>query len=346
MSENRYILVTGGAGYIGSHTVVELIRQGRTPIIVDDFRNADRRIITGIESITGTKVTWHETDVCNEVEMEVIFQQYPFEGIIHFAAYKAVGESVEEPLKYYSNNINSLLVCLRLARKYAVNHFLFSSSCTVYGDPVDSTIVDENSPTQRANSPYGATKQMCEQILSDVVRSSSDFKVLKLRYFNPVGADESGRIGELPNGEPTNLLPYVTQTALGILEQLTVYGNDYNTPDGTCIRDYIHVSDLAIAHVKGLEWCETQFSKVDEVINIGTGNGTSVLEIIHTFEKVAGKRLNWKFGERRTGDVEQIYADVHKANNQLHWSATRTMEDAVRDAWNWEQKWRNETTGN
>ena len=346
MSENRYILVTGGAGYIGSHTVVELIRQGRTPIIVDDFRNADRRIIRGIESITGTKVTLHESDVCNEAEMEVIFQRYSFEGIIHFAAYKAVGESVENPLKYYSNNINSLLVCLRLARKYAVNNFLFSSSCTVYGDPIDSTIVDENSPTQQANSPYGATKQMCEQILTDVVRSSSDFKVLKLRYFNPVGADESGRIGELPNGEPTNLLPYVTQTALGILEQLTVYGNDYNTADGTCIRDYIHVSDLAIAHVKGLEWCETQPSKADEVINIGTGNGTSVLEIIHTFEKVSGKRLNWKFGERRTGDVEQIYADVHKAKDQLHWSATRTMEDAVRDAWNWEQKWRNETTGN
>lgn len=346
MSENRYILVTGGAGYIGSHTVVELIRQGRTPIIVDDFRNADRRIIRGIEAITGNKVIVHETDVCNEAEMEVIFQRYPFEGIIHFAAYKAVGESVEDPLKYYSNNINSLLVCLKLAMKYTVNHFLFSSSCTVYGDPIDSTVVDENSPTQQANSPYGATKQMCEQILSDVVRSSSDFKVLKLRYFNPVGADESGQIGELPNGEPTNLLPYVTQTALGILEQLTVYGNDYNTADGTCIRDYIHVSDLAIAHVKGLEWCEAQTSKADEVINIGTGNGTSVLEIIHTFEKVAGKQLNWKFGARRPGDVEQIYADVQKANDQLHWSATRTMEDAVRDAWNWEQKWRNETTGN
>ena len=284
--------------------------------------------------------------MCNEAEMEVIFQQYPFEGIIHFAAYKAVGESVAEPIKYYSNNINSLLVCLTLAEKYAVNQFLFSSSCTVYGNPKDSVIVDENSPTQKANSPYGATKQMCEQILSDVVNSRANFKVLKLRYFNPVGADASGKIGELPNGEPSNLLPYVTQTALGILEQLTVYGNDYNTVDGTCIRDYIHVTDLAIAHVKGLEWCEAQSSKTDEIINIGTGSGTSVLEIIHTFEKVSGKQLNWKFGERRTGDVEQIYADVQKARNQLQWSATRTMEDAVRDAWNWEQKWRNETTGN
>lgn len=346
MSENRYILVTGGAGYIGSHTVVELIRQGRTPVIVDDFRNADRKIIAGIEVIAGVKVKVHEIDVCNEAELELIFQRYPFEGIIHFAAYKAVGESVAEPIKYYSNNINSLLVCLELAKKYAVNNFLFSSSCTVYGDPKVSAIVDENSPIQKANSPYGATKQMCEQILSDVVTSSATLKVLKLRYFNPVGADESGRIGELPNGEPSNLLPYVTQTALGVLDQLTVYGNDYNTPDGTCVRDYIHVSDLAMAHVKGLEWCEAQTSKTDEVINIGTGRGTSVLEIIHTFENVSGQPLNWKFGERRKGDVEQIYADVQKAKNQLHWSATRTMEDAVRDAWNWEQNWRNETTGN
>ncbi len=346
MSKKSYILVTGGAGYIGSHTVVELIRQGRTPIIVDDFRNADRKIIAGIESIVGTKVIVHEIDACNQAEMELIFQQYPFDGIIHFAAYKAVAESVAEPIKYYSNNINSLLVCLTLAEKYAVKHFLFSSSCTVYGDPKDSVIVDEKTPMQTANSPYGTTKQMCEQILSDVVRSSAHLKVLKLRYFNPVGADESGKIGELPNGEPSNLLPYVTQTALGILEQLTVYGNDYNTPDGTCIRDYIHVTDLASAHVKGLEWCETQSAKTDEIINIGAGNGTSVLEIIHTFENISGKRLNWKYGERRVGDVEQIYADVQKARRQLQWSATRTMEDAVRDAWNWEQKWRNETTGN
>ncbi|MCJ8289171.1 MAG: UDP-glucose 4-epimerase GalE [Crocinitomicaceae bacterium] len=346
MKQNEYILVTGGAGYIGSHTVVELIEDGKTPVIVDDFRNADLKVLSGIEKIVGQSVICHQIDVCDFQAMHAVFEQYSFTGIIHFAAYKAVGESVEEPLKYFDNNLNSLLVCLSLAEEFNVNNFLFSSSCTVYGEPVNSPVVTEESPVLEANSPYGATKQMCERILSDLTKSGSDIRVLNLRYFNPIGAHSSSLIGELPSGEPSNLLPYVTQTAFGILDQLTVYGNNYNTIDGTCVRDYIHVSDLANAHVKGLDWLTQQTGTLNEVINVGTGQGSSVLEIIHTFENVSNIQLNWKFGERRLGDVEQIYADVTKAKKMLNWSAQRTMEDAVRDAWNWEQKRRNETTDN
>lgn len=346
MKQKEYILVTGGAGYIGSHTVVELIQSGKTPVIVDDFRNADPKILGGIEKIVGEPVICHQVDVCDGPAMHALFEKYRFEGIIHFAAYKAVGESVEEPLMYYNNNLTGLLVCLSLAEQFDVKNFLFSSSCTVYGDPENSPVVTEESPVLEANSPYGATKQMCERILADVCKSSSDLKVLNLRYFNPIGAHPSGLIGELPTGKPNNLLPYVTQTALGMLDELTVFGNDYNTVDGTCVRDYIHVSDLADAHVKGLDWLTKQTGSFNEVVNVGTGQGASVLEIIHTFEKVSDRQLNWKFGGRRTGDVEQIYADVTKAKNLLNWSAQRSMEDAVRDAWNWEQKWRNETSDN
>lgn len=346
MKQNEHILVTGGAGYIGSHTVVELIQSGKTPVIVDDFRNADPMILSGIEKIVAQSVICHEIDVCDDEAMLAVFEKYNFEGVIHFAAYKAVGESVEEPLKYYNNNLRGLLVCLNLAEQFGVNNFLFSSSCTVYGEPDNSPIVTEESPVLEPSSPYGATKQMCERILSDISKSGSDIKVLNLRYFNPIGAHSTSLIGELPAGKPNNLLPYVTQTALGILEELTVYGNDYNTIDGTCVRDFIHVSDLANAHVKGLEWLTKQTTSFNEVVNVGTGQGSSVLEIIHTFEKVSNRQLNWKFGERRIGDVEQIYADVTKAKKLLNWSAQRSMEDAVRDAWNWEQKWRNETTDN
>ncbi|MDG1331674.1 MAG: UDP-glucose 4-epimerase GalE [Crocinitomicaceae bacterium] len=346
MTQNEYILVTGGAGYIGSHTVVELIQNGKTPVIVDDFRNAVPSILTGIEKIVEQSVICHQIDVCDHQAMLSVFEKYNFEGIIHFAAYKAVGESVQEPLKYYNNNLRGLLVCLTLAEEFEVHNFLFSSSCTVYGSPENSPVVTEESPVLEASSPYGATKQMCERILSDLSNSDSKIKVLNLRYFNPIGAHSSSLIGELPTGEPNNLLPYVTQTALGILDELTVYGNDYNTVDGTCVRDFIHVSDLADAHVKGLDWLTKQTGSFNEVINVGTGEGASVLEIIHTFEKVSNQQLNWKFGERRTGDVEQIYADVAKAKKLLNWSTERSMEDAVRDAWNWEQKWRNETTDN
>lgn len=346
MEQKQHILVTGGAGYIGSHTVVELVENEKIPVIVDDFRNADPKILEGIEEILGQKVICHQVDVCDTPAMQAVFEQYNVEGIIHFAAYKAVGESVEEPLMYYNNNLRGLLVCLSLAEQFGVKNFLFSSSCTVYGDPKNSPVVTEESPVLEANSPYGATKQMCERILADVSKSQSDLKVLNLRYFNPIGAHSSSLIGELPTGEPNNLLPYVTQTALGVLQELTVYGNDYDTSDGTCVRDYIHVSDLADAHVKGLDWLMQQTGSFNEVVNVGTGQGSSVLEIIHTFEKVSNRQLNWKFGDRRIGDVEQIYADVTKARELLNWSTQRSMEDAVRDAWNWEQKWRNETTDN
>ena len=346
MEQNEYILVTGGAGYIGSHTVVELIQNGKTPVIVDDFRNADPKILKGVEKIVGQSVICFQIDVCDSQAMRAVFEKYNFVGIIHFAAYKAVGESVDEPLMYYDNNLRGLLVCLSLAEKFGVKNFLFSSSCTVYGEPENSPVVTEESPVLEASSPYGATKQMCERILSDVCKSGADIKVLNLRYFNPIGAHSSSLIGELPSGRPNNLLPYVTQTAFGILEELTVYGNDYNTEDGTCIRDYIHVSDLGEAHVKGLNWLVKQTGSFNEVLNVGTGRGSSVLEIIHTFEKVSGRSLNWKFGERRTGDVEQIYADATKAKKLLNWSTQRTIEDGVRDAWNWELKWRNETTDN
>ncbi len=346
MKQNEYVLVTGGAGYIGSHTVVELIHNGKTPVIVDDFRNSDPRMIEGVEKIVQQKIITKNVDVCDLNAMRKVFEAFNFVGIIHFAAYKAVGESVEKPLMYYSNNLNSLLVCLMLSKEFQVKNFLFSSSCTVYGEPEHSPVVTEESPVLEANSPYGATKQMCERILADTTLSGADIKVLNLRYFNPIGAHQSGWIGELPLGRPNNLLPYLTQTAAGVLKELTVFGNDYNTVDGTCLRDYIHVSDLADAHVKGLEWLLEQEGTFNEVVNIGTGRGASVLEIIHTFEKVANVKLNWKFGERRAGDVEQIYADVSKAKNLLNWTANRTMEDAIRDAWNWEQNWRNETTDN
>ena len=338
--------MTGGAGYIGSHTVVELIQHGKIPVIVDDFRNSDPNILKGLEEIVGQTIRFHQIDVCDEQALRTVFEKYEFTGIIHFAAYKAVGESVQEPLKYYGNNLNGLLSCLSLAEKFKVKNFLFSSSCTVYGEPENSPVVTEESPVLEANSPYGATKQMCERILVDLTKSGSDIKVLNLRYFNPIGAHPSSLIGELPSGKPNNLLPYLTQTALGILKELTVYGNNYNTTDGTCIRDYIHVSDLADAHVKGLNWLTQQTGTLNEVVNVGTGEGSSVLEIIHTFENVSNLQLNWKFGERRAGDVEQIYADVTKAKKLLNWSAQRSMEDAVRDAWNWEQKWRNETSNN
>ncbi len=346
MKQNMHILVTGGAGYIGSHTVVELINSGKTPVIVDDFRNSDPRIIKGVEEIVQQKVIFKKVDVCDLNAMRKVFEEYSFDGIIHFAAYKAVGESVQEPLMYYNNNLNSLLVCLMLAKEFEVKNFLFSSSCTVYGEPESSPVVTEESPVLEANSPYGATKQMCERILADTTKSGTNIKVLNLRYFNPIGAHHSGFIGELPIGRPNNLLPYLTQTGAGILEELTVFGSDYNTDDGTCVRDYIHVSDLADAHVKGVDWLMKQEGVFNEVVNIGTGHGASVLEIIHTFEKVANLKLNWKFGERRAGDVEKIYADASKAKSLLNWTANRTMEDAIRDAWNWEQKWRNETTDN
>lgn len=335
------ILVTGGAGFIGSHTVVSLILAGFQPIIVDDFRNSEKRALDGIESITGIRPEIHEIDVTDKAALREIFTQYTFDGIIHFAAYKAVGESVQKPVMYYHNNVVSLINCIELCEEFHVKNFVFSSSCTVYGEP-DDVVVMESTPVKPANAPYGQTKQICEQLLKDVYNSGSALKILCLRYFNPIGAHPSGAIGELPRGIPSNLVPFVTQTAIGKLEKITVFGDDYDTKDGSCIRDYIHVMDLAEAHLNGVQWLSQEGDSCYEIVNVGTGEGVSVLEIIHTFEKVTGTELNWGIGPRREGDVSQIYADPTLAAQLLNWKSKRSLEDSLRDAWNWEQKLANE----
>ncbi len=342
MNNSSHILVTGGAGYIGSHTVVQLIENGYTPIIVDDLRNAHKNALDGIEKITGKKIIHHPIDVCDLKALKKVFALYPFLGIIHFAAYKAVGESVEQPLKYYRNNILGLLNILEMAQEFDVKNIVFSSSCTVYGEPKNEIVVNEKSPIQIANSPYGNTKQIGEEIIQDFIKSGVDCKVLNLRYFNPVGAHPSSLIGEFPIGKPNNLMPVITQTAIGKLPKITIFGNDYNTIDGTCVRDYIHVVDVAEAHVKGINWLLKQNESLVEVLNIGTGKGTSVLELVHTFEEIAGQKLNWEFGPRRKGDVVEIFADVTKMFNLMSWKPNKTVKDAVIDAWNWEQKLNND----
>lgn len=342
MMDDKKILVTGGAGYIGSHTVVQLVKEGFIPIIVDDLRNSNAKVMDGIEKITGKKPVHYHVDINDFGALENVFKNHSFHGIIHFAADKAVGESVEKPLKYYQNNLVGIINCLRLAEKYTIPNFVFSSSCTVYGDPDDPTNVMEDTPMKDANSPYGATKQMCERILKDVHQSGSQLNILCLRYFNPIGAHESALIGELPIGKPNNLLPFITQTAIGKRDCLAVFGNDYETPDGTCIRDYIHVVDLADAHIKGLQWVGKENSHVFEVVNVGTGKGVSVLEIIHTFESVSGSHLNWEFGPRRAGDVPQIFANATKALEKMNWTAKKSLQEAVQDAWNWEKNLKSE----
>ena len=341
--ENKTILVSGGAGYIGSHTVVELFKAGYQAIIVDDFRASSERMITGVQDLIQTDVKVYRIDICDKDKLEEIFASNKISGIIHFAALKAVGESVEEPLMYYRNNVHGLINMVELADKYGVNNFVFSSSCTVYGEPKGTRKVHEGTPIGHTPSPYGATKQMGERILQDCVNSSKlNLAVLSLRYFNPVGAHPSGLIGELPNGKPNNLMPFVTQTAAGIREKLTVFGNDYNTADGSCIRDFIHVVDLAQAHVSGLEWLSTAEGSNMEFVNLGTGKGTSVLEIINNFEQLTGVKLNWEFGSRREGDIEEIFAETKKAEELLGWKSKLTFKDAIVDAWNWEQKLMNE----
>jgi len=341
MSSKKHILVTGGAGFIGSHTVVDLFEKGYHPIIVDDFRNSNENVLKGIESITGEKPTLFTIDICNLAELDKIFNQYPIEGVIHFAAYKAVGESVEHPIKYYRNNFIGLLNCLDLIEKYNVPSFVFSSSCTVYGEPAGLKEVDEKTSIQPANSPYGNTKQVGEEIIQDWMNSGVECKSLLLRYFNPVGAHPSHKIGELPIGRPNNLFPIVAQTAAGKYPSFSVFGNDYNTIDGTCVRDYIHVCDLADAHVKGIEFLNKQEQSICEVVNVGTGKGTSVLETIQTFEKVVGGKINWEFAPRRKGDVPEIFANVDKSNELLNWKATKTVLEAVQDTWNWQQELKN-----
>lgn len=332
------ILVTGGAGFIGSHTVVELHQSGFEPVIIDDFSNSEEKVLSRLESIIGRAVVSYSADCNDETALRQIFEKENFDGVIHFAASKAVGESVEKPLMYYQNNLGSTLAMLKVMQEFGVKSFVFSSSCTVYGQP-DVLPVTEETPRQEAASPYGNTKRICEDIIRDVVISKTGLKAISLRYFNPVGAHESAQIGELPRGVPSNLVPYLTQAAAGLREKLTVFGDDYNTPDGTCIRDFIHVVDLAKAHVKALELlAKTEEDNFYDVFNVGTGEGVTVLRLIQTFEQVNNIKLNYAIGPRRAGDIEQIYAQVDKSHNVMGWKAEKTLEESLRDAWRWQQK--------
>ena len=333
----KNVIVTGGAGFIGSHTCVELFHAGYNPIIVDDLRNSEERSIHGIARICGTSPTVFRIDCADEPAMAHMLEQVgQVHGAIHFAADKAVGESVQQPLKYYHNNIGSLVVLVRLLARNGPPRVVFSSSCTVYGQP-DSLPVNETASDRRAMSPYGFTKVVCEQLLRDLTASDTTSKAVLLRYFNPVGAHPSALIGELPLGVPNNLVPFVTQTAAGLRKQLTVFGTDYDTPDGSCIRDYIHVVDLARAHVRALEWMDERDAPVCEVFNIGTGKGNSVLEVIDAFEKATGVPLPYINGPRRAGDTTSVYADTTKSREVLRWSPELSLQDALRDAWKWQQ---------
>lgn len=336
------ILVTGGTGFIGSHTTVELIEAGYKVVIVDNLSNSKIEVLDGIEKITGVRPAFEQVDLRDFAATEAVFAKYPdIEGIIHFAASKAVGESVQKPLLYYRNNIVSLVNLLELMPKYNVKGFIFSSSCTVYGQPkLENLPVKEDCPHQKATSPYGNTKEINEQIITDYIHSGANIKSIVLRYFNPIGAHPSAEIGELPNGVPNNLIPFVTQTAMGIRKELTIFGNDYSTPDGTCIRDYIYVVDLAKAHVAAMRRVLDEETEALEFFNIGTGKGNSTLEIVTTFEKATGVKLNWKFGPRREGDIEEIYGNVEKANKVLGWKAEAKLDDVLRSAWKWQEKLR------
>lgn len=334
----KYILVTGGAGYIGSHTVVALSDSGYTPIIIDDFRNANRDVLERMAALIEQELIHFSIACQNKERLRGVFSQFPISGIIHFAADKSVGESVENPLKYFDNNMGGLVSILELAKEFEVNHFVFSSSCTVYGEP-EKMPVEESFPVSYS-SPYGFTKKVNEEMIQQFAASQKGFKANLLRYFNPIGAHKSGTLGEEPNGKPDNLLPYITQTAAGIREELTIFGNDYDTPDGTCIRDYIHVVDLAEAHVKAMNQLEKSSTPV-QVFNIGTGKGTSVLELVNYFEKNTNQELKYTIGERRPGDIPAIFANTDKAEKELGWKARLTVEDAVVDAWKFEQFIRN-----
>lgn len=332
------ILVTGGAGFIGSHTVVSLVEAGFEPVIVDNFSNSENTALDGLRAILGRDVTCYSVDCNDRDAMDGIFQKEALRGVIHFAAYKAVGESVAQPLKYYRNNLDSLMLLLELMPKYNVPNLVFSSSCTVYGQP-EHLPVTEETPRLPAQSPYGNTKAIGEDIIRDAVRAQVPVKALALRYFNPIGAHPSAQIGELPLGVPANLVPFIVQTAAGIRSSLTVHGDDYNTPDGTCVRDYIDVMDLADAHVQALrKLSEATETTSYDVINIGTGRGETVLNVIKTFEQATGVQVNYTIGPRRPGDVEQVYADVSKANRALNWTARRSLAESLRDAWHWQQK--------
>lgn len=333
----KRVLVTGGTGYIGSHTTVELIEAGYEVVIVDNLSNSERFVLKGIQKITGKKVTFHKVDCCSLASLRRVFKRYGFDAVIHFAASKAVGESVEIPLQYYRNNLTSLMNILELMRETGVHNLVFSSSCTVYGQ-AEKLPVSEQTPRREATSPYGNTKHMCEDIIRDSVAAYPDIRSIALRYFNPIGAHPSAEIGELPRGVPNNLIPFVTQTAAGIRPMLSVFGDDYNTPDGSCIRDYINVTDLAKAHVVAVDrMTGGEMKKPYEIFNIGTGRGVSTLEVVRTFEKVNDLKLNYKIVGRRAGDIEAVWADPTYANEELGWKAEKTLEETLRSAWNWQK---------
>jgi len=334
----KKILVTGGCGYIGSHTIVDLVQHGYEVISADNNSRSNLEILEGVEKIIGKKIKNYHVDLCIFDDTHAIFQENPdIIGIIHFAAYKAVGESVENPLLYYYNNLNSLINILRCCEEFAVPNFVFSSSCTVYGNP-DSSPVTEESPMKKAESPYGSTKQMGEEIVQQTANSNHIQSIL-LRYFNPVGAHPSGEIGEIPLGRPANLVPAITQTAIGKLPQMQVYGNDYPTRDGSCVRDYIHVSDIAHAHTLALNYLIEEKNKTNcEIFNLGTGNGYTVIEVINTFEKVSAQQLNYTIAGRRPGDIIGIFANNEKAKQVLGWNPAYNLEDMMLTAWNWELK--------
>ena len=335
------VLVLGGAGYIGSHTTVELMQQGYDVVVIDNLSNSSADVLDGVAAIVGTRPAFEQVD-CNDAQaLAQVFTKYPdIQGVIHFAASKAVGESVEQPLMYYRNNLMSLVTLLEQMKAHNVHNIVFSSSCTVYGQPTEEHLpVDETAPIQVALSPYGNTKQINEEIIRDEAHANAQLHATILRYFNPIGAHPSAMIGELPNGVPQNLLPFVTQTAIGLRPELKVFGDDYNTPDGSCIRDYIYVVDLAKAHVKAVErMLNHQATEQVEVFNLGTGRGLSVLEILNTFMQVTGVKVPYQIVGRREGDIEQVWAKPDKANNVLGWKADTPIEDVLLSAWRWEQK--------
>ncbi len=331
------ILITGGTGYIGAHTAVELLQSGHDVLIIDNLSNSYPEVVLSIQKITGKIPVFEKIELCDPMQVDDFFRRHPgIDGVIHFAALKAVGESTRLPLKYYHNNLFSLINLLQSMNKHQVNALIFSSSCTVYGQP-EKLPVDENSPLQPPMSPYGDTKQIAERIITEQIKVSR-LKSILLRYFNPVGAHESALIGELPIGIPNNLVPFITQTAAGKRDCLSIFGNDYDTPDGTCIRDYIYVVDLAKAHVTALNRIlEEKNAANGEVFNLGTGNGVSVLEVIQSFERVSGKKLNYRFAPRREGDITSIWSDCALANNVLGWKAEKNLDEMMLSAWNWEQ---------
>ncbi|HET8885132.1 MAG TPA: UDP-glucose 4-epimerase GalE [Salinimicrobium sp.] len=335
----KKILVTGGLGFIGSHTAVALQQNGFDVVIIDNLSNSSLEVLNGIQKITGIAPDFVKLDLREKESVNDFFQQNKeIEGVIHFAASKAVGESVENPLLYYENNISTLVYLLQNLQKLENSNFIFSSSCTVYGQ-ADELPITESAPVKKAESPYGNTKQIGEEIIQDVCRINSDFKAIALRYFNPIGAHPTAEIGELPNGVPQNLVPFITQTAIGKREKLSVFGNDYPTPDGTCIRDYIHVMDLAEAHVVALKRLLENKSETNyDVFNLGTGQGNSVLEVIQTFEKVSGENLPYQIASRRAGDIISAYADTSKAADMLQWKTKLTLDNALESAWKWQKK--------